>query len=281
MRAKNARSGSDRTVARVAARQHGVVTFTELDEAGIDHSGISRRVQAGRLHRIHRGVYAVGHAGLSNEGRWMAAVLACGPGAVLSHRAAGAIWEVNPPPSQIDVTVPGHAGRERRAGLKVHRSVTLLPSQWTIHQGIPVTTAARTLADLRRVLSDDGFAEALRKAEFLRLSLDNRFELDHTRSKLEARFLALCARHRLPKPEVNVRVGPFLVDFLWRERRLVVEVDGWRSHGTRSAFESDRARDAKLKLLGYDVVRFTWRQVTAEGKLVAPIVRTLLTDRQR
>jgi very-short-patch-repair endonuclease len=228
------------------------------------------------MHRIHRGVYAVGHTGLSAEGRWMAAVLACGPGAVLSHRAAGALWQLLPPPSQIDVTVPGHAGRKRRDGFVVHRSRTLDASDCTFRDRIPVTTPARTVADLRNVLSREDFAEAVRKAELKRLPVSPPTESDRARTKLESRFLSLCRRHRLPEPEVNAPTDSYEVDFLWRDRRLVVEVDGWESHRTRSAFESDRARDARLAVLGFNVVRFTWRQVAEDGAAVAGTVRTLL-----
>lgn len=192
----------------------------------------------------------------------MAAVLACGQGAVLSHRSAAALWTIAPLPSVIEVTVPGDAGRRPRDGIRVHRSITLLPSQITRRVGIPVTKPLRTLEDLRRKLPSDQFAASLRQAEFLRLPIGKQLKPDHTRSELESRFLALC-KHHLPKPEVNVRVGPFLVDFLWRARRLVVEVDGFDTHGTRYAFEADRARDARLKLMGYDVVRFTWRRSSA------------------
>jgi very-short-patch-repair endonuclease len=221
-------------------------------------------------------VYAVGHAGLSNEGRWMAAVLACGEGAVLSHRSAAALWTIAPLPSVIEVMVSGDAGRRPRNGLRIHRSLTLRPSQTTRRAGIPVTKPSRTLEDLKRALPSDQFAAALRQAEFLRLPIGEQLEPDHTRSELEGRFLALCRRHRLPKPEVNVRVGPFLVDFLWRARRLVVEVDGFGTHGTRSAFEADRARDMRLKLMGHDVIRFTWRQIVDGASAVAATLRTLL-----
>jgi very-short-patch-repair endonuclease len=206
----------------------------------------------------------------------MAAVLACGPGAVLSHRAAGALWQLLPPPSQIDVTVPGHAGRKRRDGFVVHRSRTLDASDCTFRDRIPVTTPARTVADLRNVLSREDFAEAVRKAELKRLPVSPPTESDRARTKLESRFLSLCRRHRLPEPEVNAPIDSYEVDFLWRDRRLVVEVDGWESHRTRSAFESDRARDARLAVLGFNVVRFTWRQVTEDGAAVAGTVRTLL-----
>jgi very-short-patch-repair endonuclease len=139
-----------------------------------------------------------------------------------------------------------------------------------------VTTPSRTLTDLRRLLPQPQFAAALRQAEYLGLPVDQQLGPDRTRSELEALFLGLCARRRLPKPEVNVEVGPFIADFLWPGARLVVELDGYRAHGTRSAFESDRDRDVQLKLLGYDVVRLTWRQLTSQPAQVARALRRLL-----
>ncbi|MEK6271705.1 MAG: type IV toxin-antitoxin system AbiEi family antitoxin domain-containing protein [Actinomycetota bacterium] len=273
---KSANASVEAAIARLASRQHGVVSLAQLNAAGLHRSVIVRRTRKGLFHRIHRGVYAVGHAGLSNEGRWMAAVLACGEGAVLSHRSAAALWTIAPLPSVIEVMVHGDAGRRPRNGIRIHRSLTLLPSQTTRRAGIPVTKPSRTLEDLKRALPSDQFAAALRQAEFLRLPIGEQLEPDHTRSELESRFLALCRRHRLPKPEANVRVGPFLVDFLWRSRRLVIEVDGFGTHGTRFAFEADRARDTRLKLMGYDVVRFTWRQIGDGASAVAATLRTLL-----
>ena len=218
----------------------------------------------------------------------MAAVLACGPGAALSHTSAGWLWGIlrNPRRPSADpleghpdggishVTVPREC--KSRRGIKVHRSRTLLPSHTTRRLGIPVTTPSRTLFDLRRTLPQRVFAAALRQAEFLELPVDPDLGPDETRSDMEAIFLALCRRHRLPKPEVNVRIGEFDVDFLWPERRLAVEVDGWDAHRTRSAFEEDRARDLKLKLLGYEGVRFTWRQLTEDSAAVASALRELL-----
>jgi very-short-patch-repair endonuclease len=183
---------------------------------------------------------------------------------------------ISPAGGPIDVTIPRRGGRERRREIRVHRSATLLPSHCTVRNAIPVTKPARTLDDLRRVLSAAEFAAALREAEYLKLPIGQRFTPDRTRSDLEARWIALCRRHRLPNPEVNVRLGPFTVDFLWREARLVVEVDGWGSHGSRSAFEADRARDARLKVLGYEVLRFTHRQLVEDASWVASTVRTLL-----
>jgi very-short-patch-repair endonuclease len=211
----------------------------------------------------------------------MAAVLALGDGAALSHRDAAVLWGMLPArrPSKggrrVDVTIPSHAGRAQRQGIRVHRSSTLSPSDVTLREGIPVTSAARTLQDLRSTLPSTVFASALRRAEFHGLPIDD-FPTDHTRSELESRFVALLRRHGLPPPEVNVRVDRFVVDFLWPGRRLIVELDGWQAHGARSAFEADRERDARLNVLGYAVLRFTWRQVEDKGAAVAQTVRELL-----
>jgi very-short-patch-repair endonuclease len=273
---KRASSDADRAVSAIASRRHGIVTRTQLLAAGILPSGITDRLSSGRLHRIHRGVYAVGHAGLSQEGRWMAAVLACGEGAVLSHRSAGALWRITSSPSLAHVTIPGDAGRKPRQGIVIHRSATLLPSQTTLRMGIPVTRPARTLDDLHRVLPAGEFAAVTRQAEYLGLPLGDRPEVDHTRSELEAKFLWLCRRHRLPSPEVNVRLGPYTVDFLWRDARLIVEVDGFRAHGGRQAFEDDRRRDMHLTASSYLIVRLTHRQITQEPTAVGSTLRRLL-----
>ena len=214
----------------------------------------------------------------------MASVLACGKGAALSHSSAGELWGMlrvrrPPSPAAVDVdphvTVTSEAGR-RRPGIVIHRSRTLVPSEVTLRLNIPVTTPSRTLVDLRRTFPRSQFAAALREAEFLKLPIHQSLQPDGTRSELESRFLALARRHRLPRPEANVRVGSFTVDFMWPAERLIVEVDGWASHGTRTAFEDDRARDLKLTLLGYEVVRFTWRQLREDHAAVAVALRELL-----
>jgi very-short-patch-repair endonuclease len=276
MRQQVANQRRDALIARIAARQHGVLSSQQLNTCGVDRSAIKRRVAAGRLHRLHRGVYAVGHPNIGNEGRWIAAVLACGEGAALSHQSAAALWRIGPVTPLIDVTVTSGGGRATRKGIRIHRSRTLSPADCTLRAGIPATNPVRTLEDLRRVLPSEKFARALREAEYRRLPIRDAFEPDRTRTDLEALFLALARRHRLPQPEVNVRVDRFLVDFLWRPQRLIVEVDGWESHRTRSAFEEDRARDARLKILGYEVLRFTWRQVADDAATVARAVRQLL-----
>jgi very-short-patch-repair endonuclease len=272
----------DAAIASVAARQHGVISVQQLKEVGLPSSGVGDRVTAGRLHRIHRGVYAVGHPNIGNEGRWMAAVLACGEHAVLSHRSAAHLWRMLPERRRDDagdsviihVTVSGE-GKDR-PGIRVHRSSTISAADCTRLAGIPVTRAFRTLVDLRRTVPSQVFSAALRQAEFLGLPLGDQMTTDHTRSELESRFLSLVRRHRLPQPEVNVRLGGFIVDFAWRSERLVVELDGWEAHRTRSAFESDRARDTRLRVLGFEVLRFTWRQMSEDPKRVAGAVRLLL-----
>jgi Transcriptional regulator, AbiEi antitoxin/Protein of unknown function (DUF559) len=286
MRQELANQRRDASIARIAGRQHGVLSLTQLNDCGVDPSGVTRRVAAGRLHRIHRGVYAVGHAALSDEGRWMAAVLACGESAVLSHQSAARLWGILPAsqPGQsrpargcVDVTVPGNGGRARRRGIRVHRSIALSPAHCTIRTGIPVTTPSRTLADLRPVLSRTRFASALREAEFLKLPIGDWTDAERahrTRGSLP---------QPLPPPPPSSAGGERTYRsirgrFLWGDQSLVVEVDGWESHGTRSAFEKDRARDARLKVLGYEVARFTWRQIENDSALVVQTVRTLLRD---
>jgi very-short-patch-repair endonuclease len=280
MREKGDTSTPDRLIAAQAAEQHAVLDAAELRACGLTTSGIDRRLQTGRLHRKHRGVYAVGHPRLTQQGVWLAAVKACGPGAALSHQSAAALWSLLPdyrgPPH---VTVQGPGGRRRREGIEVHRSRTLTRRDLMIRDAILVTNPARTIADLRRVLNTDRWEDALDKARSLHLPIPELGATAPTRSRLERRLLALCRRHRLPIPETNVRVGPFLVDFLWRQQRLIVETDGYEHHRDRAAFEADRARDAKLSLMGYTVIRITWRQITGDPGGVAATLRALLADR--
>ena len=252
---------------------------------------------------MHRGVYAVGHRALAPHARWLAAVLACGPDAVLSHRSAAALWDLRPTArAPVDVIAP--RSRHRRPGIDLHLSRCLEPEHRTEHKRIPCTTVARTLVDLASVLDTTGIERAWRRAGMLALldvhavqdALSNghgrrgtatvRTLLaesgpDHvTRSELEERFLALCRNAPLPLPEVNARVTAngttYEVDFLWRARGLVAETDGWGPHRTRDAFESDRRRDADLLVAGLRVVRFTWHLVTEEAHTVAATLRALL-----
>ena len=279
-----------------------MVARSQLREAGLGAKAIEYRLAAGRLHPLHRGVYALGHPRVTAHGHWMAAVLAAGPGAVLSHRSAAALWGMRPSGSGIvEVSVPTRSGRRPRAGLRVRR-VTVSADDLTEREGIAVTTPARTLLDLAEVVPRRALERALDEAEYLRL-----FDLSAlfaavggntgrrgagilksvlethgagttlTRSELEESFLALCRTSGIPRPKVNARLGRLTVDFLWPDHRLVVETDGHTSHATRRAFERDRARDARLTVAGYRVVRFTYRQVTREANAVAASLRALLT----
>ena len=277
MRNKGDKPDQDALIARIASRQYGVISSAQLGSLDLTRAGIHRRVLANRLLPLHRGVYAVGHRNLSNEGRRMAAVLACGDRAVLSHRSAAALWGIQSPlKGPIDVTIPGTSGRKTRVGIVLHRSTTLAASSCTRCLGIPVTTPDRTLADLRPVLSPAQLAAAIREAEFRELVIPAEVATGRARSELEQRFLTLCRRHRLPQPVVNARVDRYEVDFLWADHGVIAELDGWESHRTRSAFEGDRARDARLAILGYRVVRFTWRQVERDPREVSGTIRSLL-----
>lgn len=281
---------ADRRSARIAAQQHGVVSIDQLRRCGLSEAAIASRVVAGRLHRLHRGVYAVGHTALGPEGRAMAAVLAVGRGAqrggtvlehwgaAASHRSAASLWRLMPPAvSPCDVIVAGDGGRAERANIRVHRSISLTHTEVTLCRSVPVTTPARTIADLRRAVSarlpgapsPRELRAAVRQANVLGLAVGEEGAGDRTRSDLESAFLALCRRLDLPPPEVNVRIGRYLVDFLWREERLVVETDGYRYHRGKIAFEDDRARDLELMSLGYRVLRLSERQVETTPRDVA------------
>ena len=278
----NKGANTDRLIASIAAKQHGVVSTRQLERAALSRPSIAKRLRAGRLHRIHRGVYAVGHTKLTFEGRCMAAALALGAGAVVSHQSAAALWGVLKPHSgPIHVTVPGDGGRKTRAGIEVHRSRCLIAGVSILRDGIRVTKAKRTLQDLHRTSPQPVLRRAVRRA--LDLGLISSTDLaddDHlARSDLERLFLRLCRRYQLPQPEVNARAGPYEVDFLWPDRGLIVEVDGFRHHGHREAFERDRAKDARLQSQGYRVLRFTHRQLTEDRTPVIETLRRLLGQR--
>ncbi|HET9676869.1 MAG TPA: type IV toxin-antitoxin system AbiEi family antitoxin domain-containing protein [Solirubrobacterales bacterium] len=281
---------ADAAIGQIARRQHGIVTAKQLVAAGLTRAAISKRVRAGRLYRLHQGVYSVGHDGLSQEARWMAAILACGPGAVLSHGSAAVHWELlRPLEGPVDISVPTQTGRSRRRGIRLHRYTSLaqaalsttglqtrLPPLVTVRRGIPVTTVARTLEDLRRSqLRPSLVRRAIRQAQFLRLPM-GAIETDGTRSDLERDFLRLFRRHRLSPPEVNVPIGRMTVDFLWREARLVVETDSYVTHGGSIAFEDDRTRDLELRRRGYRVHRFSEHQLELEPAAIAEDIANAL-----
>jgi hypothetical protein len=271
MRAKG--DNPDRVISSFGARQHGVVSRRQLLGAGLSSSAIGRRLEAGRLHRVHQGVYAVGYPTLSRERRWMAAVLAGGEGAVLSHRSAASLWGMLPMRTgPVETSVPVASGRGRRRGIVLHRRPTMLPGHCSYRREIPVTTPAVTISDLHQLVSSAELRQAIRQAEVRGLDTGLSDPPDPTRSELEHIFLELCKQQKWPMPEVNVRVGSRLVDFLWRERRVVVETDGYRYHRGHSAFEDDHARDLELRLLGYDLVRPSyWQVVNDQHRVIAAV----------
>lgn len=274
---------TDREIAALAGRQYGVVARRQLVELDLSEDAIDRRLHAGRLHRLHRGVYAVGHTVLTVEGRWMAATLATQ--GVLSHATAAAAWELRPlAGGPIHVTAPRH--RTSPAGLRIHRSRTLTPHDITAHRNLPVTTPARTIIDLARLVEGRPLEQAVDRAEHRRLvdfaelrtrpiprALQAVLSLytagTPTRSELEERFLALCDAHGIPRPQTNVHIEGYEVDFVWRDRRLIVEVDGYVHHRSPTQFELDRERDVRLTTKGWTVLRFTWAQITRRAAWVA------------
>jgi very-short-patch-repair endonuclease len=291
----------DAALAALAAHQHGVVTRRQLRALGLRDTAITERVARGRLHRVHRGVYAVGHPVLGARGQWMAAVLAGGPGTVLSHAAAGALWDLRASAAaRIDITVR-RSGRAKRPSLRVHRPRDLRPDETTVHQRIPVTTPARTILDLAATLQPRPLERLVDQAENTRLThvaaLDAlaRAHPGHrgasrllaaldshapgttlTRSDLEERFLALCREHGLPRPRVNHHLQGKERDFVFPAHRIVIETDSWTHHRTRRAFEEDRARDQLLIAAGWRTIRLTHRQLTNDPHGVAATLAAAL-----
>jgi very-short-patch-repair endonuclease len=283
----------ERKIAALAGGQHGVVTHQQLVLLGVTPPAIQHRLRCRRLHAVHRGVYSVGHALLSGHGRWMAAVFACGDGAVLSHHDAGDLWGI--PSSRqrlIHITAPT---RRQRPGLMIHEG----RGEAVVHEGIPVTTVARTLLDLAEVVPHrlDRALEAserlclfdLRELEALmRRSRGRRGlraldaalrayrEEPITRSELERMFLELIRKAGLPLPVFNTWIGSHEVDVVWHEQRRVVELDGHEFHRTRATFERDRIRDAELQLAGYRVLRITRRRLDADPHEVVSTLRAML-----
>ena len=272
----------------LAARQHGVVARWQLLELGMHPQAIKHRLRTGRLHPVHRGVYAVGRPELTQLGLWMAAVLACGPGAVLSHESAASLWGIRAVWGiQIHVSVPPERD-PRRPGIVLHREAEL---DVTRHQGIPVTTPLATLIALATRLSRDGLEAAINEADkrdlidpeslrraletttprpgvaILRQTLDRRtFTL--TDSELERRFLPIARKAGLPKPQTGQTVNGFKVDFHWPEVGLVVETDGLRYHRTPAEQARDRLRDQAHAAAGLTPLRFTRAQVRYEPEHV-------------
>jgi very-short-patch-repair endonuclease len=261
-------------VARLATRQAGVVGVEQLLALGITRGAIKHRVATSRLIRLHQGVYAVGHQALSDRGRIIAALLASGPGATVSHATAAHVWSLIPSmPPFVHVTLTDRAPRTRH-GIRIHRATRL---ETTTHDQVPVTTPAQTIAQLPQPMRDRARAEAL-VLGLIPPSADDHAE--PTRSELERALLPALEQAGLPRPRVNDRVLGQEVDFHWPDQRLIVETDGWRYHRHRRRFEDDRARDARLHAAGWIVLRFTWRQVVRETLLVTVRIAQVLALRE-
>jgi predicted transcriptional regulator of viral defense system len=298
-----AHSDRDREVAALAAQQYGVVRREQLRGCGLNRQTIAHRVGRRRLIVLYDGVYAVGHAQLRMEGRWLAAVFAGGPRAVLSHGDAAAAWGLAPVMgTRIDVSTPARSGRTPKRPVRLHRVATLRPEETTVHDGIPITTVARTLVDqaprVRGRALEQLIAQADRRGRFdltevrqvlsahprqsgrRRLGgLLDRLEGVGTadlRSPAEVAMAQLCDDHGLPAPVANVEIAGFTVDFHWPGTDLVAETDGFTYHNMPTAFESDRERDQVLMLAGWRVVRFTFRQLTREPERCAARLGALL-----
>src|ERR1700754_3877636 len=292
----------ERQIGKLADLDHGILDTGGLYQVGATQREIGRRLMSGRLVPLHRGVYAYGHRRLTNEGWWLAAVRAIGRGAVLSHAHAAALHGLRPPLlGRINVTVRS-TGRRQRKGIRVHSVRDLPPEHVTVVDRIPVTTVARTLADLTGTLGTPALLRALEAAEHRnvldvtsvlevsagragapRLQRLLQGEIPHTRSELEAALVALCDAYAIPRPRTKTVVHGYEVDAYWPDRRLAVELDRWKHHGTRHAFERDRERDAELHAHGVATLRFTYAQVTTRqawvARRLAPRSRRTLTRR--
>ncbi len=302
------REAREAAIQALARRQHGAVSHRQLIAAGLKPSTIHGRVRAGALHVVHRGVYAVGRPDLPVRGHWMAAVLACGRGALLSHRACAALRDlIGWSGGRVDVTVPRRSGI-RRPGVRVHRSLGLAPSDRDEVEGIPCTSLALTLLDLAatapRQVAERACDNAERRGLLDLAAIGDLLERKRgqpgtvvlgailgsgrvgdgvSRSYLEQRFLALCARSGIPRPAVNVWMPvageEIQCDFVWFRERVVVEVDGWGTHRTRRAFREDRRRDRVLIGAGWRPLRFTGPEVLAGGHEVKDTVLAALANR--
>jgi hypothetical protein len=301
----------DTAIAALATAQNAVFSLAQLVGLGLSAAAVRKRTSAERLHRVHIGVYSIVPPKLlRREGHWMASVLACGPGAVLSHQTAAALHGLRSTNrAKIDVTVPGRSAR-RHPKIDIHRSRTLTPSDTTIVNGITCTTVARTLFDLAEVVSRRPLERAFDQAEILGVfdlgALRDQIARNRTRpgaraveqvlgehyvgstltqSDLEEAFLALCRRIDVPAPELNkwIDLGdgePMIwADFVWCEQRVIVETDGRKFHDTHQARERDPRRDQRAMLAGWRPVRTTWRQVTRRPRELEAILPALLAGR--
>jgi predicted transcriptional regulator of viral defense system len=300
--------GRHEEVARICHAQYGVITLRQLEEQGLTAQAVHERLLEGRLYRIHQGVYSLTPGAMTQRGMFMAAVLACGPDAVLSHRSAAYLWGlVDGWDEPIDVTAPNRRGRSPDR-VAAHRDGSLQPIDRTRLHGVPCTSLARTLLDYAGVARAWELGRAVAQAEVLgvldwaalrsilrrgrrrrgvarlRLVVDSLHpETKRTRGELERLFLGMCIRAELPQPEVNIWLDvpggkPLQADFLWRDARLIVEADSREFHDTASAFEYDRKREQRFQAAAWRVSRCTWAQVEREPRRLAATIKALLVQ---
>ena len=285
---------SDERMAAIAALQRGLVSRRQLVAAGIGGSSIGRMLATGSLWPRHQGVYSVGCSIEVPLARETAALLAVGPNAMLSHQSAALVWGIcreRPDDAPVDVLI-GPRRRTRRDGIAAHRTNRLERAEIRVHERLPVTSPARTLRDIAGTVTMRELERALDEALIRRIVrlqqlrdtverdkgrrggpilgalLEHRHNPTITRSQAEERMLEIIRAGGLPEPETNVRLNGYEVDFLWREQRLIVEIDGYAYHSSRSAFERDRAKDGTMAATGYLVLRFTWLQMEHERYVV-------------
>jgi very-short-patch-repair endonuclease len=275
---------TDRAVAPLAGRQDNVLSREQLIFLGVGRSAIARRLENGRWQRLHRSVYLIGPAPPTPRAKARAAIFACGEGAVISHRTAGEMWGLMPPGGDVHVTVPGRNPGHRR-GVRIHRVNNLFPDEIVVRDGVALTSPARTICDIagtesrsdtERVLAEARVqrmvtnrqlesvivrAPTLKGSSVIRGLLRAESETGYTRSNAELRMKKLIRAAGLAQPLINAPLLGFSADFLWPAEKLIVEVDGYRFHGHRSRFESDRRRDQRLVAAGYRVIHVTWIQL--------------------
>ncbi|MGK2932623.1 MAG: type IV toxin-antitoxin system AbiEi family antitoxin domain-containing protein [Solirubrobacterales bacterium] len=304
-------TGMDPAIARLARLQFGVLSRSQLIDLGVAPASLARWVRRGRLHRLVDGVYAVGHDQVKQEGRWTAALLFAGPSACLSHRTALLLRGIDRGTGRIEVIRDFNRSNPRVANTKdswltVHRTRSLPAQDLTRYRGFPVTSVARALLDMTPRLSDVQLRKFLAAAN--RKGIADRGEFHSllsrrsgssgigrfreavaewdplvvlTKSDVEAWFLRLCKKYGIPDPEVNVEIGDFEVDCLWREEKVIVELDTFTYHGGPFAFETDRDRDLILKGMRFDLLRITPAMLENREKMVMDTLRNLINQHRR
>jgi hypothetical protein len=288
-------------VAQLARRQHGNISYAQLRDEGIGDDVIRSRREMGWLIPRHREVFAVGHVPRTRESIWAAAVLALGPSALLSHTAAGALWQIVRESVQTHVIVPPTTGRNHRDGVLVHRQIVSEAHRAT-HNRIPCTNLLRTLLDLGGILSLKDLASSFEEAQVihklspdllaaevlsrpghrgsgkLKVILAGAVDPAGVRSVLELRFLRMCAAHGIPRPLVNEVIDGWTPDFLWPDAMLIVETDGVDFHRTAAKRRRDAAKDAYFESLGFTVIRLRWADVVGRPAQTAAAIQTTLSD---